>query len=141
MFSLRSIRFAQAAQVIPVISSSVLESGVTCVVIGCGRCRVELELGGAHHSVVLEVEVEVVGPVAGDLGAELDLRTRLGRPVAGLAVGVDVQVGEVATAERDQVSVGAEVGLEVGDRPAVAGHPQLQHRVLAGDQVPGESTV
>jgi hypothetical protein len=33
-----------------------------------------------------------------------------------------VQVGEVALAERDEVAVGGEVGLQVGDRQAVAAH-------------------
>ena len=43
---------------------------------------------------------------------ERDRRTR-----AAVLVGVDVQVAEVAVAQRDQVAVGAEVGLQVG-RPA-----------------------
>ena len=104
----------------------------------CSAHRAETELSGAHHAVVLEVEIEVVSAVAGHLGAERDVRSRLGLLVAGLTVGVDVQVGEVACPQRDQVSVGAEVGLQVGDRTAVLRDLQPEHRVLAGDEVPGQ---
>ena len=115
---------AQEAQVIPVISSSTLvRERWTCrVVVGRLPLSLERELGGADDAVVLEVEVEAVAAGAGNLRAELDVGARLGLAVAGLAAGVDVQVGEVALAQRDEVSVGAEVGLQVGDRPAVLGH-------------------
>lgn len=67
---------------------------------------------------MLEVQEEAVGAGTGGRRGEGDLRTGLGAAVAGLPVGVDVQVGEVTGTQRDEVSVGGEVGLEVGDRAA-----------------------
>ena len=46
-----------------------------------------------------------------------------------------VQIGQVGGAQRDEVSVGAEVGLQVGDRHAVLGDGQHQRRGPPGDQV------
>ena len=106
------MRFAQEAQVIPVmleLDGMSLERAASSSV--AARCRIERELGGVHDAVVLEVEVEVVAAGARDLGAELDVRAGLRLPVAWLAARVDVQVGEVAFAQRDEVAVGAEVGL------------------------------
>ena len=47
---------------------------------------------------------------------------------------VDVQVGQVAVAQRDQVAEGAQVGLQGGDRAAVASHGEGQGRFLPGPQ-------
>src|SRR6266542_5405449 len=74
------------------------------------------ELRGVHPAGVLEVQVQPVGAGAGYLGVEGDVRSRGGAPVAGCAVRVHVQVRQVAVAQRDQMPVGAEVGLQVGDR-------------------------
>ena len=109
------MRLAHEAQVIPVISSSTLV--MACLAFA--PVASQRELRRPDDAVVLEVEVEVVAAGARDLGAELDVRAGLGLPVAGLPAGVDVQVGEVALAQGDQVPVGPEVGLQVGDRPAV----------------------
>ncbi|CAM5707302.1 hypothetical protein SVIOM342S_09965 [Streptomyces violaceorubidus] len=77
-------------------------------------------------------------PALGAVAVEGDLRAGFGAAVAGFAVRVDVQVGEVAGAQGDEVAVGAEVGLEVVDGFAVAGHLQLQLARLAGAQGTGE---
>ena len=75
---------------------------------------------------MLEVEEQTVRAGHGDLGVER--HGRAGRGLTGFAVGVDVQVGEVAGAQRDQVAVRAEVGLQVGDRLAVLGDGQLDRK-------------
>ena len=103
-----------------------------------GPGRAHRERGGADHSLVLEVQVEVVGPRTRDGGEEHHLRSRLGGAVAGRAVGVDVEVGQVAGAECDQVTVRTEVGVEVGDRLPVAFDRERQLRVGSGGQVPVE---
>src|ERR1700754_5153664 len=59
-----------------------------------GRAGGHGELCRAYDVAVLEIEEEPVGPGAGHLGHELDLRAGHGAPVAGAAVGVDVEVGE-----------------------------------------------
>ena len=86
-----------------------------CADVGCSDAPLtgpgHGERGRADDAVVLEVQVQVVAAGAGDLGIEDDVGTGLGRPVAGAPVGVDVQVGQVARAQRYQVPVGAEVGL------------------------------
>src|SRR5699024_2958277 len=96
-----------------------------------GRGRGDGELGGADLPFVLEVQEQSVGTGRGGGGAEGDLRAGFGGAVAGLALGVDVQVGQVTRAQRDQVPIGAQVGLEVGDRLAVLGHAQGQVAFLA----------
>ena len=63
----------------------------------------------------LELQEQAVAAGGREVGRE---RHDAGRLVA--VVRVDVQVGEVALAQRDQVAAGAEVRLEAGDRPAVA---------------------
>ena len=47
-----------------------------------------------------------------------------------VGVGVDVQVGEVALPERDQMPLGAEVALQLYG-PAVAGDGEFELRLLA----------
>ena len=96
--------------------------------------RVDREGRRADLALVLEVEEEAVRALAGRGRREGDVRAGLGPAVAGLAVGVDVQVGEVAGAQGDQVAVCAEVGLEVGDGLAVPGDVQLQFARRAGAQ-------
>ena len=59
----------------------------------------------------------------------------------GIVERVDVEVGEVAVADRDQVAECTEVGLQVGDRFAVAGDGDGQFRLGAGDQLPAERHV
>ena len=84
------------------------------------RCSVDRhrERRGVDRAPVPEVEEEPVAAGSGELGAEGDLR-----PGSGVVLRVDVQVAEVAVAQRDQVSVGTEVGLQVGDRLPVAASP------------------
>ena len=107
----------------------------------CRRCaRTDRERGGVHLALVLEVEEEAVGAGAGRRGREGDVRAGLGLAVAGLAARVDVQVGEVTGAQGDQVAVGAEVGLEVGDGPAVLGDRQLQLAGAPGRRAPPSFT-
>ena len=84
---------------------------------------------------MLEVEEQPVGAATGHLGIEGYLRTRGGLAVAGGAVGVYVQVGQVSGAQRDQVAVGAEVGLQVGDRLAVLADLEGELAGPAGGQV------
>ena len=58
------------------------------------------ELRGADHALVLEVEEQAVAARAGHLDRERDLR-------AGVAVlGVDVEVGQVALAQRVPSKIG-----------------------------------
>ena len=68
---------------------------------------------------MLEVQVQAVRADGGHLGVEGDVRSWGGRAVAWCPVGVDVQIGEVAVAQRDQMPVNAEVGLQIRDGPAV----------------------
>src|SRR5690606_18637782 len=106
---------------------------------GGSRCAgVHGEGGGAHDAVVPEVQEEPVAAAAGRGGREGDVRSGLRGAVAGLAVGVVVQVGEVAGAQRHQVAVGAQVGLEVGDGPAVPGDGEPEVARPAGAQGAGQ---
>ncbi len=70
------------------------------------------------------------------LGTELDVRARGRLAVSRLAARVDVQVGQVALAQRDQVAEGTEVGLQVRDRSAVLAHPHSELGVRARAQCP-----
>ena len=90
---------------------------------------VDGEGGGAHLAVVAELQEQAVGAGCGELGVE-----RRGR----LLVGVDVEVGEVAVAQGDEVAAGAEVRRHVGDDLAVAADGELRARLLAGDRCAGE---
>ena len=72
-----------------------------------------------YVAAVLEVQEQTVVARTGHLGVESDLRARRGPRRRPVAVRVDVQVGQVAVAQRDQVAVGAQVGLQVVDRLAV----------------------
>src|ERR1044072_4376495 len=92
------------------------------------------ERRGVDLPLVLEVEEEAVRAAAGRGGRERDAGAGFGRAVAGFAVRVDVEVGEVAGAQGDEVAVRAEVGLEVGDGLAVPGDVQLELARLAGAQ-------
>src|SRR5690349_18942899 len=96
-----SIRAAQEAQVIPPIASSIWLVAVDNMLKSplAGRHR---ELGGANLATVLEVEVEPVVTGRRDVGVEYDVG-----PGRGLAVGMHVQVRQVAVAQRDEVPVGA----------------------------------
>src|ERR671921_1708226 len=126
------MRFAHEAQVIPVRSSSTLPSpdadpGGLVVVVGVVGSVVELisvlllvrprsaavawlvggrgvedEVRGTDDAVVPEVEVQVVAAGAGHLRLELDLGTCRRLAVTGRPAGVDVEVGAVSLAERDQ---------------------------------------
>src|SRR5690606_42109723 len=104
---------------------------------GCsgGSVCLDGEGCGADGAVVLEVEEEAVGASAGRGGGAGDIGAGLGGAVAGFAVGVDVEVGEVAGAQGDQVIVGAEVGLKVGDRTAVPADGEGEFGRLTGVQV------
>ena len=51
---------------------------------------------------------------------------------AVLAVGVNVRVGELGGVQGDEVPVGAQVGLEVAHRAAMAGDAEGQLGLLAG---------
>src|SRR5699024_12411848 len=51
------------------------------------------------------------------------------------AGGVNVQVGQIALSQRDQVAVRAEVGLECGDRLAVALYGGCQFARASGGEV------
>ena len=83
-----------------------------------------------HVPVGLELEEQAVGAVLGELGVERDGAVRGVR-----ADGVDVRVGQLWGVQRDQVSVGPEVGLEVTCRLAVAGDAEGQLRLLPGGQL------
>ena len=71
----------------------------------------------------------------GERGREVD-------PGTGLALlRVDVEVAEVAGADRDEVAEGAEVGLEVGDRLAVELDARGEHGAAPGAVSPSRVTV
>src|SRR5699024_12501945 len=81
---------------------------------------VEHEFGGADLPVDLEVQVQQVPAGGGDLGGEADVWSS-GRSRLGLfAGGVNVQVGQIALSQRDQVAARAAVGLECSDGLAIA---------------------
>ncbi len=128
------MRLAQEAQVIPVMARSTCWVGASSTVLMAshlpGR---DVEARGVDLPAVAEVQEQTVAAGAGHLRGELDVRTRR----LGL-VRVHVQVGQVAVAQGHEVAVGAEVGLEVGDRPPVARHRQGQLGVAAADEVAGE---
>ena len=65
---------------------------------GTGVGGVHGEGGGADRTFMLEVEEEPVGAVAGGGGHEGDVGAGSGGAVAGLALGVYVEVGEVSGA-------------------------------------------
>jgi hypothetical protein len=96
------------------------------------------EFGGTHHTVVPEVQVEPVRSGAGHLDVEGDLRTGRSPAVTRHTVRVGVQVGQVPGAQRYQVSVRPQVGLEVGDGPAAAADPQGHPAGGAGDEIAGQ---
>lgn len=79
--------------------------------------------------VVLEIEEEPV--VAGGRArkAESDLGPWLRVPVTRLAQRVHVQVGQVTGPDGHEVPEGAEVGLEIGDGCALAGHHDAHDRL------------
>src|SRR5215207_6755082 len=91
-------------------------------------CDIDGEGGGAHLAVVAELQVQPVGARCGKVGVERE----------ALFVGVDVEVGEVAVAQGDEMATCPEVHGDVGDDPAVAGDGKVQGRVLAGDGCAGE---
>src|SRR5699024_3703252 len=96
---------------------------------------VEHEFGGADLPVDLDVQVQQVPAGGGDLGGEADVWSS-GRSRLGLfAGGVNVQVGQIALSQRDQVAVRAEVGLECGDRLAVALYGGCQFARASGGEV------
>ncbi len=112
-----------------------------------GRCRRPgVVTRGRHREghradgpAVPEVQVEVVAAGTGHRGVEDHLGPRGGAAVTGGTVGVDVEVGQVTGSERDEVTVGTQVGLEVGDGPPVARHGQRQGRLPARRQVTGQA--
>ncbi len=63
------------------------------------------ELGGPHHSIVLEVQEQAVVARARGGDKEVDTRTGRGDPVAGVAVRMHVQVAEIGGPQRHQVPV------------------------------------
>jgi hypothetical protein len=91
-------------------------------------CRADLAL-------VLEVQEQAIRYGAGRRSREGELGAGLGPAVAGLAVGVDVQVGEVTGTQGDQVAVGVQVWLEGSDGLAVPRHCQGRFTGPAGGQV------
>src|SRR5690606_13956820 len=93
------------------------------------------ECGGAHHALVLEVKEQPVTAGTGYLDVKRDPGSRVGPTVAGLAVRVDVQVGQVTLTEGDQVTVRRQVRLQVDDRGAVLRDGQRQWGGRAGHQV------
>ena len=99
----------------PAIASST--SWALAVVVIGSSCGATVNAAVRTDTVVLEVEVTAGSvPALGTSAWNVTSGPARGA-VAGRAVRVDVQVGEVALAQRDQVAVGAEVGLQVG-RPA-----------------------
>src|SRR5690606_23235158 len=95
----------------------------------------EGERRGANHSVVLEVEIEVIGAGSRDGGEEADLGTWSCAVVAGCPVRVDGATAGVVAAQCHQVSVGTEIGLQVGDWLSVLAHGEGEHRVTTRRQV------
>ena len=85
---------------------------------------------GVHAAVGLELEEQPVAAVFVQLGVEGDGAARGVR-----AQGVTVRVGELWGVKRDQVPVGAEIGLEVVDRLVVAGDAEGQLRLLPSGQL------
>ena len=71
-------------------------------------------------AVDFELQEETVGAGCGERRHELE----------AVGVGVDVEVGEVALPQRDQVPVGAEVVLQLYG-PAVVGDAELELGLLA----------
>ena len=96
---------------------------------------------GAHLALDLEVEVQEVPARGGCLDGERHGRARdlAGRSLGALGVGV--QVGEVAVAERDEVAERAEVRLERRDRLAVPRDLERQARGRADLEAPVERDV
>jgi len=80
---------------------------------------------------VLELKIEPVATGGWERGVKLDL---VGRQLVAL-LGVDVEEGEVAFAQGDQMPLGAEVGRQILDRPAIAADGEGERARLAGDRV------
>ena len=91
------------------------------VVVGASWRHLDGERGGVDDAVVLEVEEQAVAAGGGKSAANGHVAGRL---VA--VVRVDVQVGEVALAQRDEVAAGAEVGLEASTGRPVAGDGEVE---------------
>src|SRR5690606_19531098 len=81
-----------------------------------------------NDPVDLEVEVEQIQAGGRCGGCELDLRTRYGSGSGLCALRVNVQVGQVTVAKRDQVTECAEVRLDPRHRGAVLRDTQSEHR-------------
>src|SRR6266508_5722886 len=92
------------------------------------------EFGGAHLPGVPEVQVQPVRARRRNLRVERDARPGLRPAIPRLALRVHVQVRQIPLPQRDQVPVRGEVGLQVGDRPAVAAHGQGELAGMAGPQ-------
>ncbi len=127
----------------PVVRSAVVISVSFVTVVRCGygscggwrgrRSDRNGELGGVDGAPVLEVEEQSVGTDARGLCVERDVRAGRGDTVAGFAFGVHVQVGQVAGAQRDQVAVCAQVGIEIGDGRTVAGDRERQRSACGAE--------
>src|SRR3954454_13535040 len=131
LLRLRSTRLAQDAQVMPAIGSSTcsvivvvlmpVSSGVRgrWSALGCvlGECR------GVDAAAGAELDEQAVRAGLVQLGVEGDRSV-----LDALGDRMDVRVGAVGGAQRDEVSVGAEIGLKVLDRLAGAGDAERQLR-------------
>src|SRR4051812_7368573 len=78
------------------------------------------ELGGVDAAVDLELQEQAIGATR-----------ELGHEAQGLGVGVDVEEGEVAPAQRDEVALRAEVVLD-RDGPAAARDGEAELGLGAG---------
>src|SRR5918992_6301889 len=90
-------------------------------VMGRSRCSVAMRLthlaregGRVNAAVHLELEEQAVAPLRGVLDGEPDVTA-----LARLGLGVDVQEGQIAFAQGDEVAASAEIGLDVRYPPAV----------------------
>ena len=63
---------------------------------------------------------------------ETDVGASCSGAVARLTHRMDMQIGQIGSPQRHQVAVGTQIGLQIGDRLAVAAHRKRQHRCFVG---------
>src|SRR5688572_16989915 len=104
------------------------------LVVRCAARSASVDLagegGGVHPAVVLELEEQSVARRARKLGGE-GHRTAPLAPAIGVAGRMNVQIGQIAFAQRDQMAARAEVGLD-GDRLAALQDREAQLCLPAG---------
>src|SRR3954453_14903155 len=88
--------------------------------------HLDRERGGVDDAVHLELEEQAVAAGGHEVGAEGHDAVRL-----FAVVRVDVQVGEIALPQGDQVAASSEVRLDRGYRAAVADDGEVEVAVLA----------